>query len=358
VGAIGCGYWGPNLIRNLAELPESELVAVADLSQPRLDHMRTRYGEIETTTTDYRDLFNLGLDAVVISTPPETHYAIAADCLSNGLHVLVEKPLTTSSETARQLVALSEKHDRVLMVGHTFEYNPAVRALRNLVDEGELGSLHYIDAVRVGLGLYHPHLNVVWDLAPHDISILLYLLGERPISVSAHGTACVEPSVEDVAYLSLRFPSGIMSHVRLSWLDPRKTRRITVVGSKKMAVYDDMKGEEKIKVYDKSVSAYKQTDSFGEFQFDYHHGAVTSPHVIFEEPLRVECSHFLASIVSGNRPLSDGWSGLRVVEIIEAAQESLRQNGAVIELEVSPFEAGPAAASGRMRRPINLREAQ
>lgn len=340
VGAIGCGYWGPNLIRNFVELPETELVAVADLDRGQLDYMQTRYPQIEFTTKDYRDLFSLGLDAIVLSTPPETHFAIAADCLANGLHVLVEKPLTTTSESARKLVELAEHHDRILMVGHTFEYNPAVAALRDLVATGELGTIRYIDAVRVGLGLFHPSLNVIWDLAPHDISILLYLLGEAPTSVRADGMACVHESVEDVAYLSFHFPGNVMSHVRLSWLDPRKTRRITVVGSKKMAVYDDMKGEEKIKIYDKSVSAFQRTDTFGEFQYDYHHGSVLSPHILFEEPLRVECAHFAQCIIEGRQPNTDGATGLRVVEVIEAAQRSLQNGGRPEAVTLSDLSKG------------------
>ena len=342
VGVIGSGYWGPNLIRNLAEIPGADLVAVADLDPARLASMQSRHCDIEMTTTDYRDLFGFGLDAVVISTPPETHYQIAADCLANGLHVLVEKPLTTSSETARQLIALAEANDRILMAGHTFEYNPAVRALRDLIQTGELGKIHYIDAVRVGLGLFHPQLNVIWDLAPHDISILLYLLGEGPESVAAHGMACVGAPVEDVAYLAMRFPSNIMAHARLSWLDPRKTRRITVVGSERMAVYDDMKAEEKVKIYDKRVDVNLEADTFGEFQFDYHYGNVTSPYVQFDEPLRVECSHFIDCIRKGNQPQSDGWTGLRVVEIIEAAQRSLRNGGG----PESCAAADPGIASG------------
>jgi predicted dehydrogenase len=346
VGVVGSGYWGPNLIRNLIEMPDADLVAVADLDEARLKHVESRYGDIEYTTTDYRDFFGLDLDAVVVATPPETHFTIAADCLAGGLHVLVEKPLTTSSEQARRLVALAGEHGRLLMVGHTFEYNNAVRMLRDLIVSGELGSVHYVDAVRVGLGLYHPTLNVIWDLAPHDISILLYLIGEQPESVAAHGMACLQAPIEDVAYLSLRFPSSVMSHVRLSWLDPRKTRRITVVGSRKMAVYDDMKGDEKIKIYDKSVNAYQRTDTFGEFQFDYHHGGVSIPYVPFAEPLRVEIEHFVECIRLNRTPLSDGWSGLRVVEIIEAAQRSLRDGGHPELLNGVNGSIRPVAASG------------
>ncbi|HZD10090.1 MAG TPA: Gfo/Idh/MocA family oxidoreductase, partial [Candidatus Binatia bacterium] len=191
VGAIGCGYWGPNLIRNIVEIPGAELHAVADLDQARLDHIQTRYPQITTATQDYHDLFGLDLDAIVISTPPQTHFEIAGECLKRGHHVLVEKPLTISSQEARQLIQLAELHDRILMVGHTFEFNPAVTALRDMIANGELGDIFYVDAVRASLGLFHPTLNVVWDLAPHDISILLNLLGWMPQSVAAQGMACV-----------------------------------------------------------------------------------------------------------------------------------------------------------------------
>jgi predicted dehydrogenase len=327
VGAIGCGYWGPNLIRNFVEIPGADVEAVADLDQTQLDHIHSRYPRIKVTTKNYRDLFELDLDAVVISTPPTTHFDIARDCLLNGLHVLVEKPLTVSSRDARELIKIAEQCNRVLMVGHTFEFNPAVRALKEMIGSGELGEIHYIDAVRASLGLFHPTLNVIWDLAPHDISILNHLLEANPVNVSAKGTACVHQAVEDIAYMTIMFPDNLMAHIRMSWLDPCKTRRITVVGSKKMVVYDDVESQEKIKVYDKGVKAIRRTDTFGEFQFSYHYGDVVSPYIHFEEPLRLECLHFLECIQENKRPLTDGNNGLRVVEIIEAAQHSLMSHG-------------------------------
>lgn len=332
IAAVGCGYWGPNLIRNFAEMPESDMVAISDLDRTRLDAMATRYPRLELLTTDYQELVDLGIDGVVVSTPPETHYAIASFFLERGVDVLVEKPLTVDAKLAQQLVEMAQGLGRVLMVGHTFEFNPAVRALKTMIDSGELGEIRYIDAVRVGLGLFHPSLNVVWDLAPHDISILLHLLGEYPLTVSTRGASCVQDSVEDVAYMTLTFPSGILAHARMSWLDPRKTRTITVVGANKMVVYDDVAAEEKIKVYDKRVDAIRRTETFGEFQFAYHYGTVTSPHIHFEEPLRLECRHFVESITTRVRPLTDGVNGLRVVRIIEAAQESLRNAGEQVEV--------------------------
>ncbi len=333
VGAIGCGYWGPNLIRNLVDLPATTLTAIADLDETRLEHLHLRYPQIDHRTRDYTDLFELDLDAVVVSTPPETHHRIVGDCLRAGLHVMVEKPMTVGNEQAADLVELAAARERTLMVGHTFEYNPAVRALKAMIDGGEVGTIRYIDAVRVGLGLFHPTLNVVWDLAPHDISILIYLLGEAPATVATRGMACLRDDLEDVAYMSLTFPSGITAHTRMSWLDPRKTRTTTVVGSKKMVVYDDVAPHEKLRVYDKRVDAIRRTDTFGEFQYAYHYGSVTIPHIHFEEPLRLELEHFAESVLTGQSPLSDGVSGARVVSVIEAAQQSLRNGGTAVEIE-------------------------
>jgi predicted dehydrogenase len=327
VAAIGCGYWGPNLVRNLVEIPGSNLRAVADLDPERLTAIKTRYPQIEATTTDYRELFDLGLDAVTISTPPETHFEIAKDCIENGLHVLVEKPLTTNSDDARALIELADKHDRILMVGHTFVYNPAVRELKRLMASGALGEIRYIDAVRVGLGLFHPTLNVVWDLAPHDISILIYLLDALPTHVAGQSVASLRPDVDDVAYLTMMFPEKILSHVRVSWLDPSKTRRITVVGSEKMVIYDDVEPNEKLKIYDKGVEALQSAETFGEFQFNYRYGDIVSPFIDFKEPLRVQAEHFLDCIREGNQPITDGRNGLLVVNVIEALQEAIRSTG-------------------------------
>jgi predicted dehydrogenase len=330
VGAVGCGYWGPNLIRNFVEIPGAEIVAIADLQQAQLNHVLERFPQVKTATRDYRDFFNLDLDAVVVATPPATHFAIARDCLQNGLHVLVEKPMTLNSEDAAELIRIAATHYRILMVAHTFEYNPAVRALKQMIDNDEIGRIYYIDAVRASLGLFQTSANVIWDLAPHDVSILRYLLGTDPVSVSARGAACVQDGVEDVAYVMLTFPGNLLAHIRMSWLDPSKTRRVTVVGSKKMVIYDDVENLEKLKVYDKGVKAIRRTDTFGEFSFAYHYGDVTIPYVRFEEPLRVQCMHFLECINGGKQPVSDGYDGLKVVQVVEAAQLSLKESGRVV----------------------------
>lgn len=327
VGVIGCGYWGPNLVRTFLEIPDVTVTAVADRDSARLDRVRAKHPQVERYVHDYRELFDMALDAVVVVTPPETHYAIAKECLLHGLDVLVEKPLTTRTDHAAELERLAAEHDRILMVGHIGAYNPAVTALKDMVGSGELGELRYIDAVRAGLGLFHPTLNVVWDLAPHDVAILLHVLGETPDSVTAKGIACVQPSVEDVAYITMMFPSGVMAHSRVSWLDPFKSRRITIVGSRKMVVYDDLEVHEKLKVYDKSVSTIRETDTFGDFQFAYHYGSVVSPYIEFEEPLRAECLHLVECVQERRQPLTDGTNGVEVVRVIEAAQRSLRNGG-------------------------------
>lgn len=326
LGVIGCGYWGPNLIRNFVELSNSQVIAVVDLSEARLRYAQSRYPAI-TVTQDYRDLFGMALDAVVVATPPSTHFGLAKECLAHGLHVLVEKPITLSSEDARVLVMLAEQGDLTLMVGHTFEYNTAVRALRDIISHGELGQVFYVDSVRANLGLYQRDLNVIWDLAPHDISIIRYVLGQDPISVSAQGQDCILSGVQDVAHICLTFPGGVVAYIHVSWLDPCKVRRTTVVGDRKMAVYDDVEPLEKIRIYDKGVEKPPYTDTFGDFQLSYRYGDVVLPYIQVTEPLRIECQHFIESILNHTRPQSDGMDGLKVVKVLEAAQRSLQNGG-------------------------------
>jgi predicted dehydrogenase len=330
VGVIGCGYWGPNLIRNFVEIPTSDVLVVADLREERLSHIKTCYPQV-TVTQDYRDLFTMGLDVAVVATPPATHFPLAKDCLRHGLHVLVEKPLTLDSRHAAELIELAEARGLILMAGHTFEYNPAVRVLKRIVDSGELGQIYYIDAMRVNLGLFQPDLNVLWDLASHDVSILLYILSRAPIAVSAQGMACVFDGIHDIVYLNLVFPGDVLAHLHVSWLDPCKVRRVTVVGSKKMVVYDDVENLEKIKIYDKGVEVPPYTNTFGDFQCSYRYGDVVIPNIRFVEPLRLECQHFLECVANQSKPQSCGWVGLKVVKVLEVAERSL-QNAGVQEM--------------------------
>ena len=249
-----------------------------------------------------------------MSTPPKTHFPIAKDCMLHGLNALVEKPLTLKSENAEELIEIAKVSGLTLMVGHTFEYNSAVQAMKAYIDSKQLGELFYIDTARLNLGLFQRNSNVLWDLAPHDISILLYLLQDTPISVGAQGMPCVIPGVIDVAYLRLIFPGNLQAFVHVSWLDPRKVRRVTVVGSKKMCVYNDLEADGRIKLYDKGVEAPGEANSFGEFEYNYRAGDITIPHIHFMEPLLQECQHFIDSIANCTEPRSSGKSGLRVIK--------------------------------------------
>lgn len=322
VGLVGYGYWGPNLARNFYELPTSELVAIADQKDDQLARAQSKYPDIKLVK-DYRELFDIGLDAVVVSTPPKTHFKIAQDCLLHGLNVLVEKPLTLDSKEAEELIELADAKGLTLMVGHTFRYNSAIHEMKKYIDNKELGDVYYIDTARLNLGLFNRDSNVIWDLAPHDISILLYLLKDKPISVSAQGMPCVTPGVYDVAYINLIFPNNLTAYVHVSWLDPCKVRRVTIVGSKKMAVFNDVAIEGKIKIYDQGVDAPAYTNGFGEFQYSYRHGDITIPNIKFVEPLREECQDFVNSIVNHTEPISSARSGLHVIKILEAAMQSI-----------------------------------
>jgi predicted dehydrogenase len=349
IGVIGCGYWGPNLIRNFIEIPDADVIAVADLDDGRLASIIARYPQIHIITQDYHQFFQIDLNAVVISTPPSTHFQIAMDCLEHGLHVLVEKPLTLNSEEAIKLIETARKKRRILMVGHTFEFNPAVQALKDIIANGELGVIHHIDAVRANLGLFQSDLNVLWDLAPHDISILIYILGQLPTRVSAQGMACIHPHLEDVAYMTLEFPGDIMANIRTSWLDPVKTRRITVVGSEKMLIYDDVSPSEKIKIFDIGVKTNERNNSNDPLRFAYKRGDVIIPHIQNSEPLRMECSHFLSCIRENKTPLTSGESGLNIVQIIETAQHSLLNGGVSVPVQslIEPSEIKESSSKVR-----------
>jgi predicted dehydrogenase len=313
------------------------VVVVADLKPERQVYIRNRYPKIHVTH-DFRELFEMDLDAAVIATPPATHYELARSCLEHDLHVMVEKPMTLNSRDAEVLVALADERARVLMVGHTFEYNPAVLALKELIESGEMGEIYYLDAARLNLGLFQNDTNALWDLAPHDISILLYLLEKEPLTVRACGATCVLKGIHDVVYIHLDFANCVSAHIHVSWLDPCKVRRITVVGSRKMAVYNDVENLEKIKIYDRGVEIPDTPNNFGEIQCSYRYGDILIPNIRFSEPLRMECQHFLDCITNHTRPRSDGRSGLNVVKIIEAAQKSLINGGEEILINPTPIQ--------------------
>lgn len=330
LGLVGYGYWGPNLARNFHQLPEAWLVACADADNARLAEAARLYS-LQQTANDARALIeNPTLDALVIATPARSHFELVSQALNAGKHVLVEKPLALTSDDARALTDLAQKNNRVLMVGHTFEYNPAVWKIQELLDAGALGELYYIYANRVNLGRVQTDINALWSIAPHDVSIMLALLKQMPLSVSAHGATYLHQGIEDVVFALLNFPNNIVGHIHASWLDPSKTRQMTFVGSEKMIVYDDVDPEAKIKIYDKGV--YKRGDAFGEFQLRVRSGDLYIPKIDLTEPLKYECAHFLECIRENKTPRTDGENGLRVVRVLEAAQESLGQNGTPIQL--------------------------
>jgi len=284
--------------------------------------------------SDYKELLRRpDLDAVAIATPVKTHHPIGKEFLLQGKHVFIEKPLTHSYETALELVKLAEENKKVLMVGHTFEYTAAVNKIKDIVESGELGKILYISCTRVNLGLFQPDINVVWDLAPHDISIIIYILGETPISVNSQGKAHFKLGIEDVATTTLNFKNGVIAFIHNSWLDPNKIRRTTIVGTRRMLVYDDIEPQEKIKIFDKGVEVPPYYDTYAEFQFSYRYGDIHSPRIDDFEPLKKECEHFLTCIQKGVNPLSDGYSGLRVVSILEASSKSLGLSGKSVQIQ-------------------------
>lgn len=327
VAVVGSGYWGPNLIRNFYQIPESDIKTCCDLSHEKLSRIKQMYPHIETTTELSDILEDTSIQAVAIATPVYTHKEIASLCLKHDKHVMVEKPLASSSAQCLELIKLAEKQKKILMVGHTFEYAAAVSKAKEIVDSGEMGEIYYMNCVRANLGLFQPDINVIWDLAPHDLSILMYILGKTPASVNAQGKAHFKKDIEDVATISVNFENGVIAFLHESWLHPDKIRRITIVGSKKMLVYDDIKTNEKIKIYDKGVEVPPYYNSFADFQFAYRYGDIYIPKLKDFEPLREECKHFIDCTKTYTVPRSDGYSGLRVVSILEAANESLRNDG-------------------------------
>ena len=333
VGVIGCGYWGPKLARNFYDLPNATLVAVADLREDRLAELVKVYPSINATR-NYRELFSNDIEAIVIATPVNLHFPLACDALQAGKHVLVEKPITAVADQAQELIDLAAQQNLTLMVGHTFEFNPAVEAVREIVQSGELGEIYYINSIRANLGLLQPDINVIWDLAPHDISILRYVLGSDPQRVSARGAVFVNKShnLHEVAYVNMQFQNGVMANLQLSWLDPVKQRAITIVGSKKMLVYDDIAAD-KVVIFDIGVEVPQYSITEEEFRASYRHGDETVYPLNWAEPLRNECNHFIECIQTGTTPRSDGIDGLRVLRVLETAQRSLLNGGVELQVE-------------------------
>lgn len=322
VGLIGHGYWGPNLLRNYLELGTANLKWVCDLSPDRLKKAVTRYPSLLTTACVDDVIGDPEVDAILIATPISSHHELAMRALQAGKHVFVEKPLATSVAQCDEMIAAAAERDLVLMVGHTFVYSPPVRAVKRILESGELGDVYFVTCSRVNLGLHQKDVSVVWDLAPHDLSILEYWLGEPPLSVQAMGRSCINNGIPDVAFLNVRYASGIIAELQVSWLSPVKLRRTILVGSKKMLMYDDTESVEKVKIFDEGVD-YKDPETFGEFQLSYRTGDIFTPRVENTEPLALEASHFIECVVTGERPITDGAAGRSVVAALEAAERSL-----------------------------------
>jgi predicted dehydrogenase len=344
IAMIGVGYWGPNLIRNFSDLDDAQVVGCSDLSQDRLNKIAKRYPGV-TCTQNYEQLLaDPDVDAVVVATPVSTHYPIAKAALEAGKHVMIEKPLADSSERALDLVETAERVGRILMVDHTFIYTSAVRKMRELIDSGELGDILYFDSIRVNLGLFQRDINVVWDLAPHDLSIMDYLLRAEPIAVSAIGASHAGNDIANIAYMTLRFANNIIAHFHVNWLAPVKIRQTLLGCSKKMVVYDDVEPTDKIRVYDKGIvvnggngngSAEKRYQAM----VGYRTGDVLIPRIDTTEALQRVAQEFVSSINENRAPLTDGVAGYRVVRYLEAAQRSLENNGREVLLEEAAVEA-------------------
>jgi predicted dehydrogenase len=332
-GVIGWGYWGPKIARNLDSLPHTIVTMVADVDDHRMKLLAVNQPWVHTTV-QVEEVFRSNVDGVVIATPVKTHYQLAKMALLHSKHVLVEKPLTASVAEAEELVALAREQQRVLMVGHTFEYSPAVNELRKLVQNGDLGKIYSIEAERVNLGLFRSDINVIWDLAPHDVSILLYLLGQKPNSIRVQAHAHLQRHIHDIAHLDLGYADGMNAHIHVSWLHPCKIRRVTVIGDKRMAIYDDTNPAEMLKIYNKGA------DIHADPVVSYRYGAITIPHIDWIEPLRLECEDFANAICTGIPPRAHGEVGLEVVRILAVAQEVLeqqeRQSMPVMSVSVSP----------------------
>ena len=344
VGVVGLGYWGPNLARNFDRLPGADLAYCCDLDEANLERARALYPQTTVTSDFEAMLADPSLDAVVIATSVPTHYPLGMKALQAGKHTFIEKPIALEAAHAEDLLNTAEAAGVQLMVGHLLEYHPAVRKLKSLVDEGSLGKVFYVYANRLNLGKVRTDENALWSFAPHDISVLNYLIGEEPEEVSARGECYLQDGVEDVVFGYIRYPSGVVGHIHVSWLDPHKTRKITVVGSDKMVVFDDMEADRKVTIYDKGATTTRaKFDNYGEF-VTLHFGDISIPRIGNEEPLRLEAQHFIDCVRDNKRPLSDGRDALNVVRVLEAMQRSLREGGRPVR--TSELVQAPAPRGG------------
>lgn len=332
IGFIGYGYWGPNLVRNFMEVSDAKVVAVSDLDERKLQLVKARYPTVEITP-DYRDLLsNPEIDAIVIATPVSSHFELASRVLTAGKHVFIEKPLTETAEQGASLVAEAKKRNLLLHVDHTFVYTSAVRKIHQLVTNGELGDLYYYDSTRINLGLFRSDVDVIWDLAVHDLSIIDYIFPLKPIAVSATGVNHVSGTLANTAYLTLFFDGNAIAHIHVNWLAPVKVRRTLIGGSQKMIVYDDLEPSEKIKVYDKGITVNGSKEALYNTMVGYRTGDMWAPQLEITEALRVEGQHFVHCISRGETSISDGNAGVRVVRVLEAATRSMNERGRPVEI--------------------------
>jgi len=332
VGVIGYGYWGPNLVRNFMEAPGSTVVSVCDLRPERLEVLTVRYPSIQIGN-DYTELLrDSSIDAIVIATPVSSHFELGMAALKAGKHVLIEKPLAANAAQASQLIDEAASSKRVLMVDHTFVYTAAVRKIRELITSNALGDIYYYDAVRVNLGLFQHDVNVIWDLAIHDLSIMEYVLPAKATAVSATGISHIPGQPENVAYITLFFPNAQIAHVHVNWLTPVKVRHTLIGGSEKMILYDDLEPSEKVKIYDRGVTLSQSPEAVYEMLVSYRSGDMWAPRLDATEALQTEAQHFIDCIEHGTQPETDGGAGLRLVKIVEAAEKSLRGRGELVEI--------------------------
>jgi predicted dehydrogenase len=332
IGVIGYGYWGPNLVRNFMEAPGSTVVVVSDLRNERLAQLRVRYPTIHTVNDACVLFKDPSLDAIVIATPVSSHFELAMAALRADKHVLVEKPLAANSEQSIQLIEEASRRHRILMVDHTFVYTAAVRKIRELITANALGDIYYYDAVRVNLGLFQHDVNVIWDLAIHDLSIMDYVLPEKATAVSATGISHIPGQPENVAYITLFFDSPQIAHVHVNWLTPVKVRHTLIGGSDKMILYDDLEPSEKVKIYDKGVTISQSPEAVYEMLVSYRSGDMWAPRLDATEALHTEALHFIDCIENKKQPETDGQAGLRLVRTVEAAEKSLRAKGQLVEI--------------------------
>ena len=330
---VGVGYWGPNILRNMLEIDEFKEIYCCDLDKIRLKNIERRFQTIKLED-DYENILkNKDIKCIFIATPPTTHYELVRKAIENNKNVYVEKPMTTSSVEAEKLIKIAKEKSVNLMVGHTFEFSPAVEKIEEIIKEGILGDIYFISMSRINLGIHQKDISVIWDLAPHDFSILFKLLNKTPCKISAFSNSFVKKELKDVAFINVRFKSGVIANINVSWLSPNKVRETIIVGSKKMLIYDDTKSDEKIKIFDKGVDLIKDPENFGEYQLTYRTGNIVSPFLRTDEPLKLMIKHFADSIKKGFQPKTDGHCGLRVVRAIEAAERSSEKGGEVINID-------------------------